>query len=360
MEIKKLLSILISGILFLSGCLPYRSVEEVALVNLSGCDYVNDESTKCTVAIPHYGRSKEQVPTEQFLSFQANTMKEIISGLESKSPRPIRMGKLTVSLYGEELARKDMSGVIDMLARDPHIGRDVRLGIVRGETKELIKTKYSENQTNADYLIGLMEQNERILFPTTNLHNFLYSYYAMGMDGYLPYLLLEEGEVKMDGLALFRGGKVVDQLPFEDVFTFKMMVEDFNQGVQGIEVEGKGVAFDNIGSKVKYQVKGDKSNPKFIISVNMKGVLSEISDIKTFETQAHVKKVEKALKSFFESKSERMIAQFKEKNIDPLGLGHLLKNRKGKITYEEWVELYPEVPVEVKVNVDIIETGISA
>ncbi|SEA89382.1 spore germination protein [Thalassobacillus cyri] len=360
MEIKKLLPIMLAVTVFLAGCMPHPSVEEVALVSISGCDYVDEELTECTVAVPIYGRSKEEVPTEQYLSYQAKTMKEIGNGLESKSPRPIRMGKLSFSLYGEDLAKRDLSKIIDMLARDPHIGRDVQLGVVEGDTKELIETKYSENQTTADYLIGLIEQNEKNIFPKTNLHTFLYAYYAMGMDGYLPYLLLEEGEVKMDGLALFQGGKSVHLLPYEDVFTFKMMVENFKQGIQAIELEGNGVVLENIGSKVKYQIKGDKANPKFVITVDMAGIVSEVSDIKTIETQMRVKKMEAAFSSFFEDKSRRMITQFQKKNIDPLGLGHLLKNRKGKVTDEEWKELYPEVSVEIKVNVDIVETGISA
>ncbi|WP_028784704.1 Ger(x)C family spore germination protein [Thalassobacillus devorans] len=360
MEFKKLSPIILAITVFLTGCIPHQSVEEVSLVSLSGCDYVDEELTECTVAIPHYGRSKEEVPTEQYLSYTAKTMKEIDNGLESKSPRPIRMGKLSVALYDEDLAIKDLSDIIDMLARDPHIGRDVQLGIVGGKTKKVIGTKYSENQTTADYLLGLVEQNERNIFPKTNLHRFLYAYYGRGIDGYLPYFLWEEGEVRMEGLALFKGGKFVHLVTNDEVLTFKMMVQNFNQGVQAIELDGEEVAMENIGSKVKYKIEGNKDNPKFVISVKMNGVISEISDLNILETNKRVKKIEAAFSSFFEKKSKNMVAQFQEKNVDPLGLGHLLHHRKGEITQEEWNMRYPDVPVDVQVTVDIIQTGISS
>ncbi|GGC98569.1 germination protein [Thalassobacillus devorans] len=360
MKINIALPLLLIVSILLTGCLPHESVEEVALVNLAGVDYVDEEYKKGTVAIHHYGRTKEEIPSEQYLSYTAKSLKEIASGLESKSPRPIRMGKLSFSLYGEELARNDLSDSIDMLARDPHIGRDVYLGIVAGDTQELMEKKYSENETTARYLIGLMEQNEKNNFPTTNLHRFLFAYYGKGMDGFLPYLKSEGDEVKIAGVALFKEALMVDVIPFTDVFTFKMLIENFNQGVQAIEFKDKNVVMENIGSRVKYKLEGNNNKPKFIININITGIVSEISDVGSLEAKTLTPEFEKEFSKYFERNGKKMLAKFQEGKIDPLGLGKILKNRRGNFDKKVWEQQYPTVPIELNIKVNIVESGISA
>ncbi|MFG6120202.1 Ger(x)C family spore germination protein [Thalassobacillus sp. B23F22_16] len=360
MKAKKIFLIIIAFSIFLTGCLPHESVENVALVNIVGYDYVDNDLVQGTISVRHFGRSKEEIPSEQFLSFTAKSMKEISSGLESKSPRPIRLGKLSLALYDERLVTEGISEIIDVLARDPHIGRDVYLGIVKGSAKEMIETKYSENETTARFLTGIVEQNERNNFPKTNLHKFLYAYYGDGIDGFLPLLKLEENEMKMDGIGVFKEDALVHEVPYSDVFTYKLLIENFNDGTQGIEIGGKTVVMDNIGSKVKYRLYGDRNNPKFSVNIKMKGMVSEISDLTAKDTYKLTDQLEKAFEHYHEEKGKRMIKQFQEKEVDPLGLGKVLKNRKGHFDKEAWEQQYPNVPVEVNVEVQIVETGISA
>ncbi|SFF57651.1 germination protein, Ger(x)C family [Halobacillus alkaliphilus] len=341
---------------FLTGCLPHKSIEDAALVDVAAFDLIDEEKIKGTMLIPQFIQDETGGVEEKHISSVGESVQEIYRNVESKSSKPLRMGKVSMIFFGDELAKKDISRYIDFLQRDPDIGREVYLGVVAGNAEDLIKGKYSKTEPTGEYIEQLMEQNTTKYIPTQNLQKFLYAYYSDGMDPSLPYFQKEGKEMKLAGYVFFDKNKMVYSIPFSEAFVLKLLSQDFKNGLQPIEYKDHQVALENIGSKVKYRIKGDKNNPEFHINLKVNGMVGEIVPA---NRKIATKELEKAFKDYFTEHTTQLIQEFQENNIDPLGLGEVIKNRHGNFDPEKWKEKYPNIPVKVNVSVRILEKGIA-
>ncbi|MCA1020494.1 Ger(x)C family spore germination protein [Halobacillus litoralis] len=349
------------GILLLSaGCVPSKSVEENAIVQISGYDRGGDGGRiKGTVSIPQYGKSeKKTAASELYLTVDANSIKDVEKEIQKKSSKPISIGKLAVTLYSMELAEEGISDVIDVLSRDARLSRNMYLAVVDGQTQDLIENGYTQDETTSKHLQGLIENNVHHNFPSTSLHEFLYAYYAIGMDPYLPILEQKESFVEISGIGFFKKGKLVTTLSDAKVFTFKMMKENFTRGMQDLPFQDGTIMLDNIGSTVDYKLTGTDENPGLEINVKLKSEVNEMVGVEEKPSPQLAKEMEDAFVDYFKTNADEMIELFKKEGIDPLGLGHFAKTRTRHFDEKRWEDLYPDMDIQFDVDVEITEYGI--
>ncbi len=348
------------SICVLAGC-EINSVEDVAIIQIGGYDYIDEEKFRGTVSVPEFSRFETGSTTsEKYFTATGETLKEIHAKLQGKSSKPLIHGKIAVNLYNEELAENDISFLLDNLMRDASIGREVYLAVVDGSSKNMIETQYSESERTARYINGVIKNNIKENFPTTNLHDFSYAYHAEGMDGFLPLLKKYSDHIDIKGIAFFKKGKFVHTIPFSDSFVFKVMKENMKHGSRKIEYEDHDYIIENIGSGVKYHVVKGIEDPKFRIEINLDGILNETTRFKLPSDPKFLAKLESKLTKDLEEDCLNMLEEFKEKNIDPIGFGNVLKSRVRGFDYDQWKEIYPSADIEVDVNVEILETGITS
>ncbi|WP_079525374.1 Ger(x)C family spore germination protein [Halobacillus hunanensis] len=361
MKHKWLCPTIIASLMLLTSCMPNVSVEDAAIVQIAGYDFVNKDKVKGTFAVAQYTKSEQKTSANEVsLTTTANTIKNVHAKLQRQSSRPISTGKLTIVLYDKELAKNDMSKFIDSLSRDPRIGRDILLAIVDGNTEKMIKTEYKQNNTTAAYMKGMIEHNMYSNFPNTNLHNFMQSYFGKGVDSFLPLLEKVNSHIKIKGIAFLSDGRLVHSVPYSKSLFFKMMKEDVREGMQEMNFQGEGIMMESINSNVDIHIKGNTENPEFIVKIKVRGIINEISNLASASTPPLVEKMEKSFTKFFEKNCQALIHEFQEQNIDPVGFGNVLKNRRRNVDMKKWKDQYPEVPIDVKVELEITETGISS
>ncbi|WP_408011050.1 Ger(x)C family spore germination protein [Pseudalkalibacillus sp. A8] len=348
------------SICLLSGCEIY-SIEDVGIIQVAGYDYIDEEKTRGTISVPEYSRFEAGSTTgEKYYTATGEMLKEIHAKLQGMSSKPLIHGKVTVNLYNEELAENDISFLLDNLIRDATLGREIYLAVVDGSSKEMIEGNYSESERTARYIDGLIRNNIKENFPTTNLHQFLYAYSAEGMDGFLPLLEKKGDHVDIKGIAFFKNGRYVHSVPFSDSFLFKLMNENIKYGNRKVEYEGHDYIIENIGSKVKYHAIDGLENPKFRVEISLNGKLNETTRFKLPPDPQLLTKLENKLKKDLEEDCLNMVEEFQENNIDPLGFGNVLKSRVRGFDYNQWKQIYPSAEIEVDVNVEILESGISS
>lgn len=344
---------------FLSGCIDHSSVEENAIIEMAGYDKGENKQIRGTVSIPQYGSSEgESSATEVYLTASGGGVKEVEREIQKQSSKPISIGKLSVTLYSMELAEGGISDIIDILSRDPRLSRNMFLGIVEGDTKDVIESKSAQESTSSRQLKGLIDTNSQYNFPNTNLHRFLYSYYAEGMDPFLPIITQKDSKAELDGLAFFKEGAVVGTIPESKSFPFRMLKENFKRGMESIPFEDGTIMLDNIGSNVNYELKGTVDDPEFNIKVNLKAEVNEMIGIDREATPSLANEMEEASIEYFKTNADELIKMFKEKEVDPLGLGNFAKTRKRDFDLTKWEDDYSDLKVNVKINVEITEYGI--
>ncbi|MGM7702721.1 Ger(x)C family spore germination protein [Pseudalkalibacillus sp. Hm43] len=353
---------MISCLLPLSGCLPRESIEDISLVQIVGYDYEDGDLIRGTIVVPHFSKVEEGTGvTEETLTTTAHSTKQIHTKLQAKASKPISVGTLKVALYSEELAKKGVGTIIDSMARDPRIGRNIFLAITQGETEEILNAGKSKKETTGKFISGLIEQNSATNYPRTNLHEFLYTHFGVGRDGFLPYIKLNDrDEIELDGIAFFDDGKFVYKVPYDKSYTFTLMKENFKEATQEVKFKNNYIVVESIGSKVRYVLEGDKNNPEFTIQIKMTGIINDAPTLSLEMTPDKLRQMEKTIKKFNETEALKMIKDFQEHNIDPLGLGSILRNRTTGFDIKKWDDMYPDIPIKVEVDMQILEVGTTA
>jgi len=349
-------SVLVS--LLLTGCMHIEQevIDDIQLTTAGGYEYTDDSMILVTTVYPNYQPDKSVI--NETLTDTAKLSKEARDRLNLQSEKPVVSGKVEVTLYEWETAEKGIFDFLDTLERDPSIGSSIYLGVVDGSPKELLSKQYG-NQDNGIYLSNLIEQNiETGQIPKTNLHQFLYKFYADGIDPTLPVLKQEDGKVKLTGIGLFAEDKLVGQLEEEQFFTFKLLLERKGQkGSYSIKLnEDNDISIYNISSGRNFDIQKPMTNSEIIINVNLRATVSEYQD--GILNKQKTTRLEKEIKELLEQDSQEMIQQFQEKGIDPLGIGDQVRSRTRNWDPKKWKELYPDLQITVKVNVDLLESGV--
>ncbi|MFC3884876.1 Ger(x)C family spore germination protein [Bacillus songklensis] len=352
-------SLLLFIVIVLAGCTPSASIENIQLVQTLGVDEAGENKVRATAATTIFtqGQQGASSKTETFTSV-SHIMKDVQRILQGQSPKPIRLGKMKVVLFDEELARRGLFPFVDALGRDPRIGRLLYLLIVEEDTKKLLEGNYPSSSNVSEYLLEMMEHNMKQNVPHFNIHDFFYTYDGKGMDPFLPLIKKNKDKIEITGLALFDDDKYVDSISFRDSFVFKMLLENFQNGLYEVEAGEDGyLEIETIKSKVKYEIKNGNDHPRISIYVKMQGFIEDEIGV-NLKGNRNLQEIEKKTAKDLEKKSLNMIRKFQEKGIDPLRFGSRVKYVTRNWSEEKWEGQYPSTDFRVNVDVKIIQKGI--
>lgn len=341
--------------LVLSGCVTTEVIDEVPVVFIAGYDVGEEGKVKGTVSLQRF-KPNQEVETKTFQA-EAHTAKGLRNQL-SGVPKPITIGKMAVILFGEEEAELGVLRVMDSFLRDPAAGRLTYVGVVEGNAGELIKDEFQYLQGIGPFLENLIKQSiEYGSMPQNNLHLFDYKYYGKGMDPIMPLLKQEDEEIKITGLALFDGEKMVGKLTLEEMFMFTLLYKSYKAGLFEVALQDNHYAtLQKIKSKVKYNIKDGNATPSVSIDVDIKANIAQYTGGKLDKETK--KTIAKAFEQKIEKDSQKLIKKFQELNIDPLALGDRARSQTRKFSFENWENNYPDLKINVEANVGVMESGI--
>ncbi|KPD00506.1 hypothetical protein LR69_01158 [Geobacillus sp. BCO2] len=338
----------------LSGCLRKEILDDINIESAVGFDYVSPTKIKGTVLIPIY--KKEETANKTLTAVSVST-KDILEELQHKTPEPLVNGSIEVALYGKQLAEHGLFPFVDNFHRDSSIGTGLYLAVVDGTAEQLLKGHYGR-QGNGIYLSNLLKHNiEQRDVPKTNLHLFLKMYYADGQDPFWPYLRQVGQDVQVEGIALFRGDRVVDYIERNNMFFFKILTDSYTEGTHTVRLQkGNYASVKNISTKRTISFSGPKTRPHLHIHLSLEGVIREHKQgpFTPSTQQAVQQQFEKEIKI----NASNLLRRFQEQNIDPIGLGEWAKSQYRHFSYRDFYRRYRHLPFRITADVRIRDTGI--
>lgn len=234
----------------------------------------------------------------------------------------------------------------------------MKLAVVDGSTEKLLTADYPNAQSLSRYLSDLLEDSIIKMAPTTELHTFLAQLAGFGQDPFLPIIKKEHEHIRYMGVALFKDDKYVGELPFKDSYIFKMLHESFRHGVYEIKYKETYITIENLRSKVKYSISGSKKSPVVTISVSLKGKVQDASGL-SLHTAKKVQNVEEEWKRETKKRAEKVVKKLQELNTDSLGIGERVRSHFRHFDKSSWEDRYPDIPIYIKVETEITNTGIT-
>ncbi|WP_077615960.1 Ger(x)C family spore germination protein [Caenibacillus caldisaponilyticus] len=358
-KVKAALAILML-IPVLAACEEPKVIDDIKLAEAIGYDYAGQDKVYGTVATPVYAQTGGSGQVQSMIdSFSVIVSKGVQdrSLLDSESEYPLEIGKLLVVLYGKDLAKRGLYKYADLLNRNPDIGRALNLAIVDGSAGDMLKGQYRSDPLVSIYLSNLIRNNIKRNFPSNDLHDFLYSYYGKGMDPFMPLLERKGDHIKIKGIALFKGDRYVDYIPFGKAMIFKMLFESFRSGSFAIPWKKKEyITFENIGSKVKYHVKNaDSPAPLIRVDIHMQGYLRETA---VHFTPQKMRILKKKMEQTLEKEGLKMIRQLQTLDVDPLRIGNYVHSYSRHWDPNDWRDRYKNCRFEIHIDFNLAHAGL--
>ncbi|TSB47361.1 Ger(x)C family spore germination protein [Alkalicoccobacillus porphyridii] len=356
---KRLLIVMVC-LVALTGCAPRtKIIEELQLIQALGYDFESDSDFRTVAGSQIILPQVENLPETEVFSAVGNTSRITRKKMQTESSKTLVLGRVNLVLFQDQLAEEGIYYFLDILQRDPVIGRNVRPAVVEGKVYDLLSQNYKLDITVYQYLNELIEQSESEILPQVTLQTLLYHYYDEGSDMYIPMIKQYQDRARVTGLALFKGDQCVHKLSVRESSYLKLLKEPFNGGFYQIDLDnGDYVSLENVDADQDFTIKNTEKGMRVTITVNIKGIINEQGDVKgpnhyngSALTHLGTEQFEKHLKS--------LLKTFQELNVDPVGFGANARSKMRDFDIEEWKRAYPDLDIQVKVNLDLISSGIT-
>ncbi|MGE7606104.1 Ger(x)C family spore germination protein [Peribacillus frigoritolerans] len=359
MKIKLLFISLVSFLMTACG-VEKQILEDILIAEVVGYDDAEDKKIKGTVVVSVPQPGEEADLGKEVYEAESHDIKAARQQENAKTPYPIVGGRLTVILYGEELASKGLNDYVDTYRRDPMVGRDLYLAVVHGKAEDVVKMEPKLIKTPGVQVKELIEQNIRTNLPDVDLHRYLYACHGKGIDPVLPLLETAGDQIRVRGIALFKKDRYIGKyIPYGDGFLYKVLSENFKLGSYEIKwKENDFTDINNVESRVHYHISNANQSPKARIEVKMKASLLEVQGYDLGKA-VDLKKIEARAEHVIGKKLNEMVTLFQQNNIDPLALGDHAKSKTRNFDQKHWEEAYPDIPIEVDLDIEMIQTGIA-
>ncbi|MGD6804459.1 Ger(x)C family spore germination protein [Rossellomorea vietnamensis] len=349
--------LMVSITVFLAGCTNQRIIDRVQIIQVLGYD-IHDDKVKGTVIYPTYEEPGKTVL--HTLETEADTFDYVLENMNTKSPHPIDTGQLRTVLFSKDFAEQGLKPVIQFMSKDPIVGSRMQLGITEPTAENIIQL--SVDQKVPSHLYDKINHNiKHGSLPKMNLHVFLTDFYSEGKDPLLPYFIVEDGIVKIDGLAIFKKSKYINHINLKQSYLLKMLKDGTKNGqyeaqVKDDDSEGY-VFFKKLDSNVEYSINQIEQIPEISIDLTVKTQIKRVPEWLNLTKNKDIEKTEKILEKHFNKEIQQLISLLQEYEADPIGIGDKMRASSRKWNYERYLSIYPDLKTTVNTNVKIIQTG---
>lgn len=358
----------------LTGCWDQHLLKDNSLVLGIGLDATEGEKILNTAVIrllkTESGGPGRPSSTNVIYSKTGNTFRETRAGIEKQLSGEYAPNKLRVLVMGEDLAKKDIYPILDILFRDPRNSLTAKLVITQGTAKELLNIKKSKEVFISEKLLDAVNRSEEhTLIPIETIQSICPDLFDPGKDFALPYVIKKGSDsIEILGMALFHDKKFTGKiLEGEDAtillyldgeegdvarFTLKVNPEEEQRQNQFISTS-------NFLKDQTLKVKVDKHN-KISAEITLKLNITAIEyPLDQLSKKSEIKRLNKEITKELTQKAEFVIKELQEANCDYFGIGRKVMAYHPK-TWKgiDWADTFPTIDIKTKIEAEITGTGI--
>ncbi|OXM87696.1 Ger(x)C family spore germination protein [Paenibacillus rigui] len=387
----------------LAGCWDRMEIEERAVVLGIGIDKAKEKHTKPNEAVSHPANKDMKVlgtdiikvtvqiavpgriplgpgegggggggqKTVWVVEAVGHTVADAFNVLQQRVSRPLFFGHLRIIVVSEVVASKGIENLNDYFRRNPEVRRTNWMVICKGEAANIMHASPQLERVPTLYLMTTMDQAVKMgRFPNDFLGIFWSSVSAKGKEGYLPYMeMMENDNVQISGLALFRGDKLVSVTDPREIILY-MGIMGVREGGGESYVKPKGSSdyfmFQSRTRKSTFKVSLQDGKPHINVRVIIEGnLLSKSSEAVTLN-EALVRDIELQLDKIAMQSYKQLVVKTQAVSSDIFGFGEHIRAKLPKYwnehikTEEHWQEQYSGLKVDISVDIHVRRIGMKA
>ena len=377
---NKILLLIIPISILLTGCYDYKEINSISIASATEITKENGEYITTIQAINPQAPDKTTVTQAPFVIYseKGKTLQEAYRKISLKSSRFLYSSHLQLLIINEELAKEDITEIIDFYIRNPAIrtefyvviGKDKNILKIITPIDEISSSSIKESiETNAKYLgsISKVTFNEFVnMTKNPNLEIVLPSIELIEKEKKTEGEKIENTEnttpknyYKLTGLAYFKNNKLKGYLSTEESKNYNIITNNIKNTIITYECQKNKYLTTEITSS-KSKIKIDNNN--IYILVNLTGNINESLCNYQLKKEETINKIEHDLSTHLEKELTNNINKMKnEYNIDAYGfLDNIYKHdytTYKKIKNSWYQDIYKNYKINVSVNIDLVEKG---
>lgn len=322
-----------------------KAGENTILYKISISSYVFQE--KKTLSRVTSGSQKSLGQTRQ--NRQLKMDKKFLIGLEK------------VDIISEEQAKEGIRNILDIFFNNPSSNDTALVAVCRGKAKDILEYPIQGYPSSSDYIEGMIKSAKSFNFFTDNYKTIdvFVRLDSEGRNFTLPYLVLANEGLKIDGVALFKDDKMIGKIGIQESKILNMLSPGSGKGIITIQKNSK--EYIDYYAKSKRKVKCTKENGQynFDISLKLNGeVIANELDKKVSEDEEERSKLEKEISEKVEELCNKFLKIMQEDyKADFLELGRVAAAKYGRDTGIDWNQVVANSNIQVKAEVKIEKQG---
>lgn len=364
--------------LILSGCYDRFEVDDLAYVIAIGADVGENNQIDITyqIAVPlKLTGDNSETGKETYTTYTVTAPSLSIGNNKANTEisKEINLSHVKVIVYSEELARQGISGHINVFLSQSDIRPKASFLVCDGRAQDLLEKVSPKLEESPARYYELLFNSSNYTGDTANseLINFYTSAQSIDRNGFGTYIKLsdesgEESELTQDGLAVFKGSKMVGKLDTSHVISHLILTNNLKRtgyAVPDFKEENNVISVHLVQRDApNIKVNTENDIPHVDIKLKLEAHLFSSGSAIDFHDSKNVEKLETELnKSLKQNIEEYLEITFHKFESDIAGLGKFA--RVNFLTWKEfenyaWLEkcknITYKVDVETKVNISQI------
>ncbi|MED4601033.1 Ger(x)C family spore germination protein [Paenibacillus validus] len=375
----------------LGGCWDIKYLDELSTVIAMGMDTSEGQDIQLTVQVVNPaevstgggkggGGSSSSVTT---YSETGRTVFEAIRKIANKTSRRLYFAHNQVLVIGEDLARKGVTPLFDLIERDPEVRTDFYVLVAKGaKASDLLKiktpiekipgTKMRESVENAEQILGTSyRMSIKEMIANINSGKKEISMGSIEIIGDIKKggnnknveKINPSASLKLNGMAVFKNQTLVDFLDPKESRGSAWIQDKVKSTVINVSCKKESdIAVEVVHSTTSMKGKFQQGQPSIVIHVKQEANIAEIlcsdMDLTDKETFAQIGKETEA-----QIKKEMLDAVKKAKKLKTDIFGFADAVYKANPAYwkknmNNWAYIFSKIPVHIEVDTEIRREGL--
>lgn len=376
MKIKKIILLLI--IISLTGCYDNKELNNIAILTATEINKVDDNYIINAEVVNPQAPDKQTTKAAPFIIYTGTgkTIQEAYRQIKLSSSRYLYPEHLQVLIINENLAKEDISKILDFYLRDPSIRTE--FNILIGRDKDILSTTTPIEEISSSSINETIKTNNRFqgVSNLTTLNELTIMSLNPNTEIILPSIKLKNitkesdteeniNNTKIDtmyelsGLAIFKDNKLLGYLDNNQSISYNILKNQVKSSILTYECKkNKYLSVEIINSESKISVKNNQIN----INVTINTTINESNCNLKLNKNENIKFLEKDLSIYLKDNLENDINYIRETyNSDVFGfLDEIYKHN-----YKEYLKLkdnwykdiYQNYPINITTKVNIVSKG---
>ncbi|PHG57631.1 Ger(x)C family spore germination protein [Bacillus toyonensis] len=351
-----------------TGCWDQRLLKENSLILGAGVDLTTDNKIEDTLLYPVSIRGRDIQQKTKVISAKGDTIHNAREHADQKIAERLDASKNRFVLFGKDLAKQGIYSLLDIVYRDAKGPSNAKLAIVNGRAKSALYLHPVDTDLTSEYYPKLLDSAEKVgLIQNYTIQAICSIIFAEGKDFMIPYITVDkqENRASITGLAMFHRDKLVGTLNVMESKIFLLLMNPkqhtrFNLKVHTDEKKREQQFIDiqavQTASTIRIQHEGENVSAR--ITLNIKCNVTEYGKGR-LTNKKKIQNLNNSIKKQLQKAANQTLFKMKQVNCDGLGIGQRIQAYHNDMWKQiNWDKVYPQLPIKVDVNTEIVNTGV--